>query len=108
MRVKGDEGMSHKAEVITGVGLAIAGNYIYWEFAKDETTAKRIVKYGIYAAIAAGLTKKFGRPHNMFFIAGLPILGAVGHTILMKKDGINPITAEPKEKYYGLRGWERG
>ncbi len=39
------------------------------------------------------------------WIAGLPLIGATFHVAWCVKNGINPLTAEPRERYYQLRGW---
>jgi hypothetical protein len=35
------------------------------------------------------------------------MVGAVFHVWWCRRHGINPLTAEPKEEYYQLRGWTR-
>jgi hypothetical protein len=48
-----------------------------------------------------------GRPWTFVWIFGLPGVGAVFHFLWCWRHGINPITAEPKDEYYRLRGWIR-
>ncbi len=38
---------------------------------------------------------------------GLPGVGLAFHLWWCRKHGIDPLTAEPKERYYELRGWGR-
>jgi hypothetical protein len=32
-------------------------------------------------------------------------VGLIAHFTYLRRHGINPWTAEPKDKYYALRGW---
>ena len=45
-----------------------------------------------------------GRPWTFVYIFGMPTIGAVFHVRWCLRPGIDPITAEPKEEYYRLRG----
>jgi hypothetical protein len=47
-----------------------------------------------------------GRPWTFVWIAFLPSLGLTVHLLWCRKHGIHPLTAEPREKYYALRGWK--
>ncbi len=40
-------------------------------------------------------------------ILGLPSLGLMFHFWWCRKHGIDPLTAEPRDKYYELRGWDK-
>jgi hypothetical protein len=51
------------------------------------------------------LSKTAGRPWTFAYIFGLPAVGAIFHVWWCLRHGINPLTAEPKEEYYRLRGW---
>jgi hypothetical protein len=53
------------------------------------------------------LLKTAGRPWTFVWIFGLPGVGALFHFVWCWRHGINPITAEPKDEYYRLRGWTR-
>ena len=71
-------------------GLFAIGNILFGHF--EERTAKwrRVLKFlmitGITAAIAA--------------------IGWSAHIIILRRHGIDPWTAEPRDKYYALRGWK--
>jgi hypothetical protein len=53
------------------------------------------------------ISKTAGRPWTFVWIFGLPGVGALFHFLWCWRHGINPTTAEPKDEYYRLRGWER-
>jgi hypothetical protein len=57
-------------------------------------------------AVTALLSRGPGRPWTFAWIIGLPGVGLAFHLWWCKKHGINPLTAEPKERYYELRGWD--
>ena len=40
------------------------------------------------------------------FVGGLLLLVGAIHVWWLPKHGIHPLTAEPKDKYYALRGWK--
>jgi hypothetical protein len=61
----------------------------------------------IYLGVVALLSKTAGRPWTFVWIFGLPGVGAAFHFLWCWRHGINPITAEPKDEYYRLRGWTR-
>jgi hypothetical protein len=51
------------------------------------------------------ISRTAGRPWTFVWIFGLPALGAASHVWWSLRHGINPLTAEPKDEYYRLRGW---
>jgi hypothetical protein len=44
-----------------------------------------------------------GRPWAFIWIAGLPPSGAAFRVIWCRRNGINPLTAEPRDRYEQLR-----
>src|SRR5512133_2321868 len=44
-----------------------------------------------------------GRPWTLIWVLGLPTVGAVFHVIWCLRHGINPLTAEPRDRYEQLR-----
>ncbi|KUL23633.1 hypothetical protein [Actinoplanes awajinensis] len=60
------------------------------------------------AILIAVLTTGFGhfetvRPWTFLWIFALPTLGAVFHVIWCRRHGINPLTAETRDRYEQLR-----
>ena len=56
-----------------------------------------------YLAVTGLLGATVGRPWTLVWVLGLPAVGAVFHLIWCLRHGINPITAEPRDRYEQLR-----
>jgi len=54
-------------------------------------------------AVTGLLGQLAGRPWTFIWIFGLPAIGAAAHLIWCRRHGINPLTAEPRDRYEQLR-----
>jgi len=63
----------------------------------------RLARWLASLAITGLLGVTAGRPWTFLWIIGLPILGAVFHVAWCHRHGINPLTAEPRDRYEQLR-----
>ena len=52
------------------------------------------------------LSATAGRAWSIGFVLALLSLVALIHGWWLPKHGIHPLTGEPKDKYYALRGWK--
>ncbi len=92
-------------EVAVVFGLCAVGGIMLRAFAECEPRLRCIAKVLLGGVIAVAISATAGR--GWFFVA----LGAVAvaviviHAWWLPRQGINGWTAEPKEKYYALRGW---
>lgn len=50
---------------------------------------------------------RFGDSAALAFVALASAAGLTAHFVITRRYGIDPWTAEPKDKYYALRGWTR-
>jgi hypothetical protein len=89
------------AALIHSIGLILFGHFELYTPRK-----KMFAKVVFIHATTAILAFTVGRPWSLAYVIGVFLLGVVGHVALMRKYGIHPLTAEPKAKYYALRGWE--
>jgi hypothetical protein len=64
----------------------------------------RVVRWLAYLAVAGILGLTVGRPWTWLWLIGLPLVGTIFHVTWCLRHGINPITAEPRDKYLALRG----
>jgi hypothetical protein len=89
---------------VTGVFL-VFGNVMFRHFEPRMPWWRRIAKVGIILAITAVISRYFGRAGVIvaFGIALLPVIYI--HAIWLPRHGVNGWTAEPRAKYYALRGW---
>lgn len=86
--------------------LAVAGITVFGHFEEKTLLWRRVSKWTFYFGVTAALSRKPGRPWTFAWIVGLPGLGLAFHLWWCKKHSIDPLTAEPKDKYYKLRGWD--
>ena len=82
------------------------GNILFGHF--DERTPKwrRVLKFFIMTGLIALISSTAGRAWSAAFVGTLLGLVVVIHGWWLPKHGINGLTAEPKDKYYALRGWK--
>jgi hypothetical protein len=63
----------------------------------------RVARWLVYLAITGLLGATAGRPWTFVWIISLPVLGAVFHVAWCRRHGINPLTAEPRDRCERLR-----
>jgi hypothetical protein len=63
----------------------------------------RIARWLTYLAVTGLLGATAGRRWTFVWIIGLPVLGALFHVSWCRRHGIDPLTAEPRERYAQLR-----
>jgi hypothetical protein len=85
--------------------LLVFGNVKLRHFEPRMPLWRRVLKTLIILAATAVISYYFGRPGVIiaFAIALLPVIYV--HGIWLPRHGVNGWTAEPREKYYALRGW---
>ena len=87
---------------ITAIGIIFFGHF-------EERTPKwrRVVKLVLLAALGVAASATFGRVGFFVLLGVMSAAVVVIHAWwLPKRHGINGWTAEPREKYYALRGWK--
>jgi hypothetical protein len=84
-----------------------AGTTLFGHFEEGSPTWRRLSRWAAYLGVVGLLSKTAGRPWTFAYIFGLPAIGAAFHVWWCLNHGINPLTAEPKDEYYRLRGWSR-
>ncbi|OLE23648.1 MAG: hypothetical protein AUG44_21600 [Actinobacteria bacterium 13_1_20CM_3_71_11] len=63
----------------------------------------RLARWLVYLAVTGLLGATVGRPWTLLWILGLPVAGATFHVVWCVKHQINPLTAEPRDRYEQLR-----
>jgi hypothetical protein len=81
----------------------LASNF-FARFDVEKPAMKKIVKWLFIDGITVGLFYWLGHWAAIFPIIAL-IPGTIYHFNWCKKNGIDPLKATPKIKYYQLRGW---
>lgn len=93
-------------ELAVAFGGCCIGNIVFEPFAAGIPKWRRVAKMFLGGAISVYVSAMTGR-EGFFVMLGLIALGlVVVHGWWLPKQGINGWTAEPKEKYYALRGWK--
>ena len=85
--------------------LLTAGNVMFRHFEPRKSLLRRLLKTIVILIITALISYYFGRIGVMiaFGIAAIPLIYV--HAIWLPGHGVNGWTAEPRERYYALRGW---
>jgi len=94
-------------EWLCSAAVVATGSTLFGHFEEGTPKARRLSKWLGYFGVVALLSKMVGRPWTFAYIFGMPAAGAVFHVWWCRRHGINPLTAEPKDEYYRLRGWTR-
>jgi predicted MFS family arabinose efflux permease len=83
------------------------GNIFFGHFEEKSPRIRKFMKYIFTLIIVILLSHFISRSLAMWFLAAwlLPFLYI--HAYLLPKNGINGLTAEPKNKYYEFRGWDK-
>jgi predicted MFS family arabinose efflux permease len=86
-------------------GIFAVGNILFGHFEERTPRTRRLAKLVAFTALTALIYLVFGRPWSLIWLA-LPLAIALYvHAIWLPRHGINGLTAEPRERYYALRGW---
>jgi len=83
------------------------GNIVLGHFEEHTPKWRRMVKYLLTMAVVIFLSYFFGRLVSFGLVGLVFLFGVCVHAVILPKKGINGWTAEPKEKYYELRGWDK-
>ena len=75
------------------------------KFEIETPILKRLVKWLVIDGITIGLYYAIGHWAILFPFVGI-IPGTIYHFVWCRKNGIHPLYATPKAKYYELRGWK--
>ena len=87
------------------LGIAILGHSVFDSFEVETPAWRKILKWGIVTGLTLGLYAWVGHWSLLLPLAA-GVLGVTFHFVWCRKNGIHPIRATPRRKYYELRGWE--
>lgn len=94
-------------DLYVGALLYGLGAIVFKRFEERTPLSKSLRKYLVFHAIAAVLVFTVGRPWSLIWIVGMFGVGLAFHFWWTLKHHIHPLTAEPRERYYRLRGWSQ-
>jgi len=94
-------------DVAVIAGMFAVGNILFGHFEEHTPKWRRILKLFIVTGVVALISSTAGRIWSVALIGAVLFAVLVIHGwVLPRKYGINGWTAEPKDKYYALRGWK--
>ena len=83
------------------------GNIFFGHFEEKTPKWRRLLKIVVVIAVSVLISYWAGRVGFYIFLAVMVIAFLIVHLWWLPKKGIHPFTAEPKDKYYELRGWKK-
>ena len=83
------------------------GNILFGHFEERTPKWRRVLKFFLMTGGIVLISATAGRAWSIGVLGALLAVVAVIHGWWLPKHGIHPLTAEPKDKYYALRGWTR-
>ncbi len=99
--------MNYWFEVAIISTLTSIGNIVMGHFEEGASKWKRVIKIFIFMGLSILISATAGRVWFFVFLGTMLSIVLGIHLWWLPKHGVNGWTAEPKEKYYELRGWKR-
>ena len=86
------------------LGVLVLGSSVFAAFEVETPAWRKILKWSILIGLTIGLYEPIG--HWALLVP--VVLGGIGGTVhwtWCRKNGIDPLDATPRRRYYELRGW---
>ena len=91
-------------ELITLLAIHVVGTSVFGVFEAETPWWRLILKWSIVIALTLGLYAWVG--HWALSAVLVPALaGLTFHFVWCRRNGIHPLEATPRRRYYELRGW---
>ncbi len=87
------------------LGLLLVGPGIFAVFEVETPAWRKILKWSIVIGLTLGLYGPIGHWAAVVPV-GLAGIGSTIHWVWCRKNGIHPLRATPRRRYYQLRGWD--
>ena len=94
-------------EIAVISAIFAVGNILFGHFEEGTPKWRRLLKYFVFVALFVALSYFFGRRWFHIVLIALIIPMSIVHVWWLRKRGIDPWTAEPRDKYYEIRGWKK-
>jgi hypothetical protein len=91
-------------DVALATSILTIGNICFGRFVEYQSRGLRILKALLSVALVVGTTAWAGRAWTYALLGVLAVAALVVHGIMLPRRGVNGWTAEPRERYYELRG----
>jgi hypothetical protein len=91
-------------EFTVSLSILVLGTLLFRGFQGRTPVAVTVRKWVVYFALVFALTMTVGRPWSLLWTLS-PVFGLVVHFAWCFRHRIHPFTAEPRDRYFALRGW---
>lgn len=91
-------------ELAVLLGISIVGTSVFGVFEAETARWRRLLKWGFVTALTLWLHSRVGH-WAVAFPVSLAALGLAFHFWWCRRNGIHPLHATPRRRYYTLRGW---
>lgn len=93
-------------ELFLAAALMAFGTITFKRFEERTPPLRGVIKLVVILLLTAAITYFFGSTWGIVWVVGVFGLGLIFHFWWSFAHGIHPFTAEPRAKYYQLRGWQ--
>jgi hypothetical protein len=93
-------------ELLLYICMVVPGLIVFGHFEAGTPKWRKLLKHAVILGLTYALYATVGRPWSWLWLLFMGALGTTVHFWWTRKHGIHPFTAEPREKYYALRGWK--
>jgi hypothetical protein len=91
-------------ELCVLLAIAVLGPALFARFEIETPASRKLLKWGLVIGATLALARVAG--HWALVLPGLGgVAGVAGHFAWCRRNGIDPLRATPRRKYYELRGW---
>jgi hypothetical protein len=97
--------MGIELELLVLLAISIVGPGIFGIFEIETPWWRKVLKWTLISALTVGLYRPIGH-WAVALPIGLALLGTTVHFWWCRKQGIDPVHATPRRRYYELRGWQ--
>ena len=94
-------------DVAAAASIFAVGNIVFGHFEQGTPKWRRLLKFAMVTGLTGLVASVGGHAWAAIFVGTLAGIGLTAHFVILRRHGIDPWTAEPREKYYALRGWSR-
>lgn len=91
-------------ELAVLLALVVVGNSVFGVFEQETASWRRLLKWGLVVAGTLALSRGVGHA-ALALPLGLGAAGLAFHLWWCRRNGIHPLRATPRRRYYELRGW---
>ena len=96
--------MGVELELSVLLAFAIVAQSSFARFEVETPASRKMFKWTAMSLVTIGLSRWVGH-WSLLFPIFMGLVGSIFHVVWCRRNGINPLTAVPRRRYYELRGW---